>query len=87
MNNRDCVTNYLGEIFMKSKVLPGSKELLLEVRGRFIQRGETLSGWCAANGIKLPNARSYLRGDRDGVIAREWRERIVAAARGENEEV
>ena len=45
--------------------LPGSKELLLEVRGRFIQRGETLSAWCEENGISLPNARKYLRGDRD----------------------
>lgn len=67
--------------------LPGSKELLLEVRGRFIQRGETLSAWCEENGISLPNARKYLRGDRDGVIARHWRQRIVSAARGGNEEV
>lgn len=67
--------------------LPGSKELLWEVRGRFIQRGESLTAWCKENGIKQPNAYKYLRGDRDGVIARYWRQRIVAAARGENEEI
>jgi hypothetical protein len=61
----------------------GSQELLQLVRGLFITRGETLKGWCDANGIKLQNARHYLLGNRNGKVACEWRERIVRAAKNE----
>jgi len=64
-------------------VTEGSQELLNLVRGLFIMRGETLKGWCAANGIKMQNARIYLLGNRNGPVACEWRERILKAAKNE----
>lgn len=65
--------------------LQGSDELLKQVRGLFLQRGESLSGWCKQNGIPLQNARSYLLGERNGRTARRWRQQIVDAANGTEE--
>ncbi len=62
--------------------IQGSTELLKNVRGLFLQRGESLSSWCIANGIRLQNACAYLKGERNGEVAKQWRVRIVAAAKG-----
>jgi hypothetical protein len=63
--------------------LTGSRELLNEVVGRFRIHGTNLTKWCKENGIKEPNARVYLLGERNGPKAKEWRQRIVNAARKE----
>lgn len=55
--------------------------LLNQVRGAFIARGMTLTEWCNDNGILYQNARQYLLGLRNGKKAKEWRRRIVEAAR------
>ena len=64
-------------------VTEGSQELLQLVRGLFVMRGTSLKSWCNANGIKIQNARIYLLGNQNGPVAREWRERIVRAAKNE----
>ena len=61
---------------------PSPSQLLLnQVKGAFISRGTTLTEWCNNNGILYQNARQYLLGLRNGKKAREWRGRIVEAAR------
>jgi len=64
-----------------TKEIIGSRQLLNEVVGRFRIKGTNLTQWCKKNGIKEPNARIYLQGDRNGPKAKEWRRRIVEAAR------
>lgn len=59
----------------------GSRQLLNEVSGRFRMRGTTLAHWSRENGILYQNARAYLLGKRNGKKAREWRQRIIEAAR------
>ncbi|TGO02076.1 hypothetical protein PN36_31035 [Candidatus Thiomargarita nelsonii] len=65
----------------KSTELIGNRQLLNEVIGRFRMRGMTLMDWCRENGLMHQNARVYLLGERNGKVAREWRRRIVDAAR------
>jgi len=61
--------------------LMGDRTLLNEVVGRFRIQGTNLTRWCRENGIKEPNARTYLLGKRNGRVAKAWRQRIVRAAR------
>lgn len=62
--------------------LIGSQQLLNEVAGRFRMKGTSLNQWCKNNGIALSNACTYMLGKRNGPVAKEWRRRIVDAARG-----
>ena len=57
------------------------KQLLNEVSGKFRIQGTTLAHWSRENGILYQNARAYLLGERNGRKARQWRQRIVDAAR------
>jgi hypothetical protein len=68
---------------MQASKVVGSDELLQQVRASFISKGSSLSAWCDKHGILLQNARVYLKGDRNGPVARRWREQIVADAFGE----
>jgi hypothetical protein len=61
---------------------PG-RQLLNEVTGLFRQQGTTLAEWAEQNGLRKQNARAYLLGERDGEKAREWRAKILTAARKE----
>ena len=65
---------------IKIETKPG-RELLNKVKGLMIIRGSNLHKWCAENGIAYPNAYAYLMGHRNGKKAKEWRHRIVEAAR------
>ena len=65
---------------IKIEIKPG-RELLNKVKGLMIIRGSNLYKWCAENGIAYPNAYAYLLGLRNGKKAKEWRRRIVEAAR------
>jgi hypothetical protein len=65
---------------MQALELAGSDELLQQVRASFIAKGSSLNAWCDRHGIKLQNARVYLKGDRNGPVARRWRKQIVADA-------
>ena len=59
-----------------------SRKLLNEILGLMKMRGDSLNAWCNRHdGISYPNARKYLLGLRNGPKAREWRQRIVEAAR------
>jgi hypothetical protein len=61
--------------------LIGNRQLLNEVCGLFKIKGTSLHHWCNKNGIAHQNARAYIRGLRNGPIAKEWRRRIVEEAR------
>ena len=68
------------EMNIEMNIIAG-RQLLNEVSGRFRIQGTTLAHWSRANGILYQNARAYLLGERDGRKARQWRLRIVEAAR------
>lgn len=61
--------------------LEGSQGLLREVRGAFIAKGATLTGWCRAHGIDHAHAHRVLRGVTNGPNAQKLRSTIVSAAR------
>jgi len=67
-------------IMLKLVNEPG-EELLNQVQGLFAFQGDSLSGWSQRNGLSRQNARQYLLGLRDGKKARQWRQRIMEAAR------
>ncbi len=59
---------------------PG-KILLNQVQGLLMFQGDNLAKWSERHGLRRQNARQYLLGLRNGKKAREWRQRIVEAAR------
>ena len=59
-----------------------SPELLKEVMGLLVMRGETLSSWARMNGIAKQNARKALIGEWTGPKAAELVMRIYSEARG-----
>ena len=64
----------------KVQSIPPGKELNAAVRAAFIVQGTTLAEWAEAHGLKKQNAYRCLMGLSNGRKAREWRERLIAAA-------
>lgn len=65
---------------MQKQTPPPGKALLHLVRARFTERGESLHGWCKANGVDWGYASHSLTGNINFPAAQRLRERIMVAA-------
>jgi hypothetical protein len=58
---------------------PG-QDLMNLVKGGFILKGKTMSGWCRENSICRTNAQWAVLGKRNGPKAQALRERLIKAS-------
>jgi hypothetical protein len=63
-----------------TRVIIGSQELYLEVRGGFVASGTSLNRWCIANKVNRQTAERALRGQSTTRSAIRLVERIVSDA-------